>query len=49
MGKLAANGVNVERLQAYQKAYDQAMMQQQQAEAAQAEVSSVNLEEVLGN
>ena len=49
MGKLSTNGVNIERLQAYQKAYDQAMLQQQQAEAAQAEVSSVNLEEVLGN
>ena len=51
MGKLVANGVNIERLQAYQKAYDQTMLQQQQAEAeaAQPEVSSVNLEEVLGN
>ena len=49
MGKLANNGVNMERLQAYQKAYDQAMIQQQQAEAAQAEESSINLEEALGN
>ena len=49
MGKLANNGVNMERLQAYQKAYDQALMQQQQAEAAQAEESSINLEEALGN
>ncbi|MBR5673416.1 MAG: DUF2723 domain-containing protein [Muribaculaceae bacterium] len=49
MGKLAANGVNMERLQAYQKAYDQAMVQQQQAEAAKAEESSINLEEALGN
>ena len=36
MGKLAANGVNVQRLQSYQKSYDQAMLQQQ-AEKAQAE------------
>ena len=49
MGKLSTNGVNIERLQAYQKAYDQAMLQQQQAEAAQAEEPSINLEEALGN
>ena len=49
MDKLAANGVNVERLQAYQKSYDQAMLRQQQAEAAEAEESSVSLEEALGN
>ena len=49
MDKLAANGVNVERLQAYQKSYDQAMLRQQQAEAAEAEESSISLEEALGN
>ena len=49
MDKLAANGVNVERLQAYQKSYDQAMLRQQQAQAAEDEESSISLEEALGN
>jgi len=37
MDKLSAAGVNVQRLQAYQKSYDEAMMQRQAAEQQQAE------------
>ena len=44
MGKLAANGVNVERLQSYQRSYDQAMLQRQQAAQAQAEEASQDSE-----
>jgi len=47
MGKLAASGVNVQRLQSFQRSYDEAMLQQQEAEQAAQEGAS--LEEVLGN
>ena len=50
MNKLQAAGVNMDRLQAYQKSYEQAVMQQEAASAAPAqEESSVTLEQVLGN
>ena len=51
MDKIAAAGVNVQRLQSYQRSYDQALQQQQQAEqqAAADGQPSVALEEVLGN
>jgi hypothetical protein len=49
MAKLQAAGVNMDRLQAYQSSYEQAVMQQEEAAAAQAEESSVSLEEALGN
>ena len=49
MAKLQAAGVNMDRLQAYQRSYEQAVMQQEEAAAAQAEESSVSLEEALGN
>ena len=53
MDEVKASGVNIERLQSYQKSYDQAMMQRaamQEAAAAQAEEegSSIELEDVLG-
>ncbi len=44
MDKLAAAGVNVQRLQAYQQSYDQAMMQRQ---AAQEQEAQAQLEEAL--
>jgi uroporphyrinogen-III synthase len=50
MGKLNAAGVNTERLQAYQRSYEQAMQQQAaQAAAPAEEESSISLEEALGN
>ena len=50
MGKLNAAGVNTERLQAYQRSYEQAMQQQSaQAAAPAEEESSISLEEALGN
>ena len=49
MGKLQAAGVNMDRLQAYQRSYEQAVMQQEQAAAAPAQESSVSLDEALGN
>jgi len=39
--------VNVQRLQSFQRSYDEAMLQQQEAEQAAQEGAS--LEEVLGN
>jgi len=49
--KLVAAGVNMDRLQSYQKAYEQAMMRQMQAQQAAADEGepSVDLEGVLGN
>ena len=47
--KLVAAGVNMDRLQAYQRSYEQAMMQRMQAQQqAASEESSAELEEVLG-
>ena len=44
MDKLAANGVNVQRLQAYQQSYDEAMLRQQ---AAQQQAAQAKVEEAL--
>ena len=49
MGKLEATGVNMDRLQAYQKSYEQAIIQQEAAAAAPAEEPSISLDEALGN
>ena len=48
MSKLQAAGVNMDRLQSYQKSYEQALMQQEVEATAPAEESSVSLEEALG-
>ena len=50
--KLVGAGVNMERLQTYQRQYEQAMMRQYQAQQAQQaadEGSSPDLQEILGN
>ena len=48
--KLVNAGVNMDRLQSYQKAYEQQMIRQMQAQQAAAnQESSASLEEVLGN
>ncbi len=48
MDELAARGVNVQRIQAMQRSYDEAMLQQQQAAQQQAEgESSAELEDIL--
>ena len=50
--KVSAAGVNMERLQSYQEAYERAMQQQMQAQrmqAQQAQESSEELEGILGN
>ena len=47
MDKLQKAGVNMDRLQAYQKSYEEALMRQQAAPAE--EESSVSLDEALGN
>jgi hypothetical protein len=47
MEKLQKAGVNMDRLQAYQKSYEEALMRQQAAPAE--EESSVSLDEALGN
>ena len=51
MEKLSRAGVNVERLQAYQKAYEQALLQQQQQQEQPEpeQESSISLDEALGN
>ena len=48
MSKLSSMGVNIERLQATQQAYDQALQQQAYQEAQESEEASVSLEEALG-
>jgi len=48
MSKLSSMGVNIERLQATQQAYDQALQQQAYQEAPESEEASVSLEEALG-
>ena len=48
MGKLAAAGVNVERLQNYQKSYDEAMLRRQQAEREQQAQQQGGISELLG-
>ncbi len=48
MGKLAAAGVNVQRLQNYQKSYDEAMLRRQQAEREQQAQQQGGISELLG-
>ena len=56
MSKLSAAGVNMDRLQAYQEAYERSLQQQveaqrsqMQAQQAQQQESSAELEDILGN
>jgi hypothetical protein len=56
MSKLSATGVNMDRLQAYQEAYERSLQQQveaqrsqMQAQQAQQQESSAELEDILGN
>ena len=56
VAKLAASGVNIERLQAYQEAYEKSMRQQVEAQRRQMQAqakaqlgSSAELEDILGH